>query len=79
MKVELRLHGHLARYTGGRILHLDVPPHATVAQVLERAGLPERYGFAIFINSTQETLSALVHNGDAIDLVPVEQGGAHGP
>ena len=75
MKVEFRLHGYLTRYISCASLALDLPEDSTVEEALNRLGLPERYGFAVFVNLEQHSLTTPLKPRDCVDLVPAEQGG----
>ncbi len=75
MKVEFRLHGHLTRYAGCGSVALELPEDSTVEEALDRLGLPERYGFAVFVNLELRSSTTPLEPGDCVDLVPAEQGG----
>jgi sulfur carrier protein ThiS len=75
VKVEVRTHGHLLRYTGCGSLSLELPAGCTLEEVLTRLGLPERHSFAIFVNLEHGSLTTRLRPGDCVDLIPAEQGG----
>ena len=76
MKVLVRVHGGLLRYTDGvSITELDLPEGATVADVMARLGVPDEEVFTAVVNREMVPEDTVLRDGDRLDLVPPIPGG----
>jgi len=66
-----------ARYTN--VIEIDVAPDATIAQIIEPFGLPEKMVHLVLINGSyvapEDRLSKTLKEGDALAIWPPIAGG----
>lgn len=76
MKVTIQIHGELQRHTDGASrMELDVPAGTTVAQVMERLGVPQAEVFTVVVNRRMVAEETALQEGDRVDLIPPIGGG----
>jgi sulfur carrier protein ThiS len=66
-----------ARYTN--VIEIDVAPDATIAQIIEPFGLPEKMVHLVLVNGTyvapEDRMSKTLKEGDALAIWPPIAGG----
>lgn len=77
MKVTLKLPSSFCRYHQGKseVLTLDVPPEATVRDILAVAGLPKHEFGLVVVSGKREPLSYQPGEGEVLELLPILVGG----
>ena len=85
MKIVLKLYAMLTDYLPeqGRDqkheVDVELPDHATVAHVIERFGLPQRWVHLVLVNGVyvppEQRLSRALRDGDALAIWPAVAGG----
>ena len=80
MQVTIRLHATLKRYippgSSGDALVLEVPAGSTVAEIIERLGIPPKHAGMLVCNDDYIEPSSVVQNGQEINVFPPMAGGA---
>ncbi len=77
MRVTLKLPSSFCRYHQGKpeVLTLDVPPEATVRDILVMAELPEYEFGLVVVSGKREPLSYQPEEGEVLELLPILAGG----
>jgi molybdopterin converting factor small subunit len=76
VRVRVNLYATLRSYVGGApSVEVDVEPGDTVAQVLERLGVPAEKTRILFVNNRPATLAQPLDDGDRIAVFPAIGGG----
>jgi len=77
MRVDIHLLGYLAQYspTGEEKFKFELPPGATVGQLLEKIHFPEDVEKMVLINGHQAKLSTPLAEGDDVFVFTPAAGG----
>jgi sulfur carrier protein ThiS len=84
MKIEFKLYASLGQYLPAAVrqdnrMPLDVPEGATIGQVIEPFGLPEKLVHLVLVNGVyvppQQRLSHALKEGDVLAIWPPIAGG----
>ncbi|MEM4724530.1 MAG: MoaD/ThiS family protein [Candidatus Hadarchaeum sp.] len=79
MRITVKLYATLRRYKPGLApgagFSLDVPPGATVSQVVEQLGIPDGVALVPMVNNEAQGLDYVLAEGDTLHLFPPVAGG----
>ncbi|MGC8786428.1 MAG: MoaD/ThiS family protein [Anaerolineae bacterium] len=79
MRITVKLYATLRRYkpdlTPGAGFSLDVPPGATVGQVVAQLGIPDGVALVPMVNDEVQGLDHVLAEGDTLSLFPPVAGG----
>ncbi len=79
MHVTIRLHATLRKYvpagTDGNAVRLDVPDGATVADAIERLGIPPAHAKMLVSGGEHLEPTAVLRDGQEVNLFPPLAGG----
>jgi molybdopterin converting factor small subunit len=75
LKITIRLHGDLRRFTPSGSAEVDVPDDASIADVARLLGIRSGEYWLAGINGSMVALSQVLHPGDEVELIPPMGGG----
>lgn len=79
MEVRAKLHASLRRYlpasAEGDWITVELPPGATVADLLERLGIPKDHAKMCVVDGQQSALDRVLQAGSSVALFPPLAGG----
>nr|MBC7245301.1 MoaD/ThiS family protein [Chloroflexota bacterium] len=79
MRITVKLYATLRRFrpnlAPGAGFPLDVPPDATVNQVVEQLGIPEGVALVPMVNNEVKSMDYILAEGDTLNLFPPVAGG----
>ena len=79
IKVEVRLYATLRRYRPelniGEALPVELPAGATIGQLIEQLGLPEKEIKVVFVNGVVQEFDHVLADGDRVGFFPPVGGG----
>ncbi|MGQ9492930.1 MAG: MoaD/ThiS family protein [Anaerolineae bacterium] len=79
MRITVKLYATLRRFkpdlAPGAGLPLDVPPKATVSQVVEQLGIPDGVALVPMVNNEVKGMDHVLAEGDTLSLFPPVAGG----
>jgi molybdopterin converting factor small subunit len=79
MRIQVKLYATLRRYQPdvprGAALPLDLPPGATVSQVIQQLGIPDGVPLVAMVNSSVCKLEHALAEDDTLSLFPPVAGG----
>jgi molybdopterin converting factor small subunit len=80
VQVEVQLHATLTAFLppGSRdgVARIDLPEHATIAELIARLAIPTDLSRVVLVNGHDVEDDAALHAGDVIDVFPPLAGGA---
>jgi molybdopterin converting factor small subunit len=73
--IQLLLYAHLSSYTPGDAARFPITAGTTVAEVVERIGVPLDAAKIIFINGRKGELDHVLNGGERLGIFPPVAGG----
>ena len=74
-KIQLKLFATLTKYLPADSDHISIIPGETVAQVLEKLGVPLKEVKLVFIDGVRKELSHALSGGERVGIFPPVGGG----